>query len=69
VIRQVIENSPSWSTDIPFGVAEVELDEGVRVYGRLKPHPVSEVRVGRRVEVEFDDVSNDVTLFSFKLSD
>ncbi|MBF8184579.1 OB-fold domain-containing protein [Nonomuraea sp. K274] len=48
--------------DVPYTVALVDLDEGVRVLGDLR---VPEPRVGLRVELEYDDVRDDLTLLSF----
>jgi uncharacterized protein len=65
VIRQVVENSPSWASEMPFAVVELDLDEGVRVYGRLRGNAEG-IQIGDRAEIVFDDISKDVVLFSFE---
>ena len=47
---------------LPFVVALVELDEGVRVMGELRGVPPAEVRVGLPVEIDFDRVDDELTL-------
>jgi hypothetical protein len=52
----------------PYVVALVELDEGVRVLSTLvgvEPRPEA-VKVGMRVEIAYDDVTDEVTLPRFK---
>ena len=68
IIRQVVENLPSWSKEIPFVVAELDLDEGVRVYGRAHLDSLDQIHIGDPAEILFDKVAPEVTLFSFKLS-
>ncbi|MEM4716907.1 MAG: Zn-ribbon domain-containing OB-fold protein [Candidatus Caldarchaeum sp.] len=65
VIRRVVANSPDFQRDIPFTVAEVDLDEGVRVYGRVEGVGPEEVRTGMRVKVLFEPATNDITLYKF----
>ncbi|HEX4252450.1 MAG TPA: bifunctional MaoC family dehydratase N-terminal/OB-fold nucleic acid binding domain-containing protein [Pseudonocardia sp.] len=47
---------------LPFVVALVELDEGVRVMGELRDMPPHEVRVGLPVEIDLDRVDDELTL-------
>ncbi len=65
VIRRVVANSPDFQRDIPFVVAEVDLDEGVRLYGRLDVKP-EDARTGMRVRVEFEKVTPDIALYKFR---
>ncbi|MCS7137338.1 MAG: Zn-ribbon domain-containing OB-fold protein [Candidatus Caldarchaeum sp.] len=65
VIRRVVANSPDFQRDIPFTVAEVDLDEGVRVYGRLDGVKPEEVKTGMRVKVCFEDATNEISLYKF----
>ncbi|MEM2231775.1 MAG: Zn-ribbon domain-containing OB-fold protein [Candidatus Caldarchaeum sp.] len=64
VIRRVVANSPDFQRDIPFVVAEVDLDEGVRIYARVEAAP-EQVRVGQRVEARFIEATPDITLYTF----
>jgi len=68
IIRQVVENLPSWSKDIPFVVAELDLDEGVRVYGKVNLDVIEDIHIGDPAEIVFNKVTPDITLFSFNLS-
>ncbi|ORI18717.1 DNA-binding protein [Rhodococcus sp. 1163] len=51
---------------LPFVVALVELDEGVRVLGELRGIEPSEVEVGLSVEVEFLRIDENFTLPAWK---
>lgn len=60
--------NPAFAAEIPYVVALVELDEGVRMLTNLVdvvPDPAA-VRVGLPVEVVYDDVTNEVTLPKFR---
>jgi hypothetical protein len=52
--------------DIPYNVAEVELDEGPRVLTNLIGVKNDEIRVGMPVEIVYDDVTNEITLAKFR---
>lgn len=60
---------PAFAGDVPYNVIQVELDEGPRLTSSLVQHEDGDLRVGRRVEVVFDDVTHDVTLPRFKPSE
>ncbi len=66
VIRQVIDNSESFSKDIPFVIALIELDEGPRIYSNIVGVSYESISIGDRVEVVFEDVTNEITLPKFK---
>lgn len=65
IIRQVIDNSPSFQKDIPFLIGLVELDEGPRIYSNIQ-EPVERASIGQRVEVYFEDVTSEYSLPKFK---
>jgi uncharacterized OB-fold protein len=58
---------PSFVDAVPLVVALIDLDEGVRMMTNLL-NDASDVRIGSRVEVVFDDVAPDFTFPKFKLS-
>jgi len=58
---------PAFAADVPYVLVLVDLDEGVRMLSRLVPPDVDAVRIGARVTVGFDAVSDDVTLPVFSL--
>jgi uncharacterized OB-fold protein len=55
-----------YDSDIPYNVAEVELDEGPRVLTNLIGVKNDEIRVGMPVEIVYDDVTNEITLAKFR---
>lgn len=56
----------SFNDDIPYNVAEVELDEGPRLLTNLVAVGNADIEIGMPVEVVFDDVTEDVTLAKFR---
>lgn len=66
VIRQVIDNAPSFNNDVPFVVALIELEEGPRIYSNLTGVKPEDVAIGDKVEVYFEDVTNEVALPKFR---
>ncbi|HLI70826.1 MAG TPA: Zn-ribbon domain-containing OB-fold protein [Ktedonobacteraceae bacterium] len=53
--------------DVPFIVAIVELEEGVRMMSRIIDAPRERIRVGAPVQVTFEAVGEDFTLPYFRL--
>lgn len=51
---------------VPYSVVLVELEEGVRIVANPLDFGPDEVEIGMPVEVAFDDISDDLTLFKFK---
>ena len=51
---------------LPYVLAYVELDEGVRLLTNIVDCAPDDVRIGMPVEIVFDDVTPDVTLPKFK---
>ena len=58
--------SEAFAADVPYMVALVELEEGVRLMSNLIGCPPDQARVGMPVEVVFEDASLDITLYKFK---
>ena len=56
----------SYDSDIPYNVAEVELDEGPRLLTNLVGIPNDKIRSGMKVEIVFDDVTPEITLAKFR---
>ncbi len=52
VVRQAIH--PTFSSTVPYVVADVELEEGPVITTNVTDAPVEEVRIGMPVEVWFD---------------
>jgi len=58
--------TPAYQADAPYALAYVELDEGPRMPARLVGVDPATVEVGMAVEVVFDDVNDDLTLYRFR---
>lgn len=56
-----------FAPDVPFVVALIELEEGVRMMSRLLDAPRERVTVGAAVRVTFEKVEEDLTLPYFRL--
>jgi uncharacterized OB-fold protein len=54
--------------EIPYNVAEVELDEGPRLLTNLVDVANDKIHAGMPVEIVFDDVTDEITLAKFKPS-
>jgi len=64
----VVHRAPTkvFEPEIPYVVAVIQLDEGVRMMSNIVDCPGEAVTIGMRVEVVFDDVSESITLPRFK---
>jgi uncharacterized OB-fold protein len=56
----------SFTNDVPYNVAEVELEEGPRLLTNLVGIYNTDIMVGMPVEIVFDDVTEEVTLAKFR---
>jgi uncharacterized protein len=59
--------SPEFKADVPYNVAIVELEEGVRLMSNIVGCKNEVLRIGLPVEVVFEDVTPAVTIPKFKL--
>jgi uncharacterized OB-fold protein len=61
--------SPAFQADIPYVVALVELDEGVRLLSNLVEVTADpeHVKVGMPVQVVYEDVTDEITLPKFRV--
>ncbi|MDJ0270151.1 MAG: Zn-ribbon domain-containing OB-fold protein [Aigarchaeota archaeon] len=66
IVRQVIGNSPEFSKEIPFVVAEIELDEGARICSNIVGVKPEDVSIGMPVEVFFEECTPEISLPKFK---
>ena len=60
--------SAGFRDSLPYILAWVELDEGVRMLTNIVECPPAQVKIDQRVEVVFDDVTPEVTLVKFRPS-
>ncbi len=56
----------SFAHEVPYNVAEVELEEGPRLLTNLVGIGNGEIRTGMAVEVVFEDVTDEITLAKFR---
>jgi len=56
----------SFKDEIPYNVAEVELEEGPRLFTNLVSVRNEDIQIDMPVEVAFDDVTEEVTLAKFR---
>jgi uncharacterized OB-fold protein len=51
---------------VPYAVVQIELEEGPRLTTNLLGCPVSDIRIGMRVEAVYEDVTAEITLLQFQ---
>lgn len=57
---------PAFKADAPYVIAVVDLDEGARMMTNIVTDDVDSIRIGQRVSIAFDAVTEEVTLPRFK---
>jgi hypothetical protein len=64
----VISRAPSsaYEADVPYVIAIIDLQEGLRMLSNVIGIPPDQVRVGMPVEVVFEQVTEEVTLPKFR---
>jgi uncharacterized OB-fold protein len=58
---------PRFMSDLPYTLAYVDLDEGIRMATRIVECAPEEIAIGKRVEVTFHRLNDDFHLPYFKL--
>jgi uncharacterized OB-fold protein len=58
--------SAGFRDSLPYVLAWVELEEGVKMLTNIVDCPPDQVKIDQRVEAVFDDVTPDVTLVKFR---
>jgi uncharacterized OB-fold protein len=58
--------TPWFEQRVPYAVVQVELDEGPRLTTNLLDCPIGDIRIGMRVQAEYEDVTDDITLLQFR---
>ncbi len=67
VFHQVYNQA--FAPDVPYNVSLIQLDEGPRMFSNVLGVAPGEVRVGDRVEVVFDHVTDDIAIPRFRLAE
>ena len=64
VVRQ--SGDPYFKTKVPYVVAMIDLDEGVRIMTNVVDTPLDALAVGMRVEVLFEDAGGGIAIPLFR---
>lgn len=67
IVHQIFH--PGFASEVPYNVAVIDLDEGVRCYSRVVDVPNDELRIGQRVEALFERISAEFALPTFRRTD
>ena len=59
---------PAYADDVPYTVVVVEMEEGVRLVSRLVDVSNDDLKLGLPLQVQFEDVTPEVTMHAFRLS-
>ena len=57
-----------FKTKVPYAVAMIDLDEGVRIMTNIVDTPLAALAVGTRVEVLFEDAGGGIAIPLFRAS-
>lgn len=64
VMRQAMH--PGFASHVPYNVAQVDLDEGVRMISTVVGIPNDALKIGMRLEAIFEDVGETIRLPKFR---
>lgn len=57
---------PAFASEVPYNIAEIDLEEGLRILSNIVDCPNSDLKIGMPLIVTFEDVSDDVTIPKFR---
>ena len=58
--------TPAYQRDAPYVIAHVTMREGFRMVGSLRSVPPTAVRIGMKVQLVYDMITPEWTLFAFE---
>ncbi len=64
IMHQVM--NPGFATSVPYNVAQVDLDEGVRMTSNIVDIANDQLRIGMKLQAVFEDAGDGVKLPKFK---
>ena len=68
VSHTVAMNSPAWAGEMPLIMCLIDLDDGARMYGQVTDCRPDDIRIGMRVDVHFEDISEEAGIPKFRLA-
>ena len=60
---------PYWAQRVPYNVAFIELEEGLRMFSNIVGTPNEALRVGQKVKVAFEQRAEDLVVPVFEIVD
>jgi len=66
ISRTVAMNYPGWEKDLPVLLCLIDLDDGARMYAQVTDCSPAEIRIGMRVKVHFEDISDEAGIPKFR---
>ena len=66
VSRSVAMNFQGWQADLPVLMCLIDLDDGARLYGQLTDCQPEDIRIGMRVTVWFESISDEAGIPKFR---
>jgi uncharacterized OB-fold protein len=66
ISRTVAMNYPGWEKDLPVLLCLIDLDDGARMYAQVTDCSPDEIRIGMRVKVHFEDISDEAGIPKFR---
>lgn len=66
ISRTVAMNYPGWEKDLPVLLCLIDLDDGARMYAQVTDCSPEEIRIGMRVKVHFEDISDEAGIPKFR---
>lgn len=66
ISRTVAMNFPGWEKDLPLLLCLIDLDDGARMYAQVTDCSPEDIRIGMRVTVHFEDISDEAGIPKFR---
>lgn len=66
ISRIVAMNFQGWEKDLPVLLCLIDLDDGARMYAQVTDCSPEEIRIGMRVKVHFENISDEAGIPKFR---
>lgn len=57
---------PGFASEVPYNIAQIDLEEGLRIFSNVVECSNAELEIGMPLEVTFEAITDEVTLPRFK---